>query len=155
MRLNRRELLQATGSAVIGAAFAADRLGAAQAATGDDFSIENVFAGFVRDIGGSAEPRDRQHHRLAHAGGLRSRGAPRRARAGLEHDGIVVDVNVGMRSTLLDLKNPEQNRVQQRLVPRADVFVEGFRGRKMEELGFGANPIIAEIAAARVTLFAG
>ena len=74
---------------------------------------------------------------------------------GFEHDGIVVDVNVGMRSTLVDLKNPEQNRVQQRLVPRADVFVEGFRGRKMEELGFGANPIIADIAAARVTLFAG
>ena len=55
MPLNRRELLQATGSAVIGAAFAADRLGAAQAATGDDFSIENVFAGFMRDLGGSAE----------------------------------------------------------------------------------------------------
>ena len=36
MPLNRRELLQATGSAVIGAAFAADRLGAAQAATGED-----------------------------------------------------------------------------------------------------------------------
>jgi crotonobetainyl-CoA:carnitine CoA-transferase CaiB-like acyl-CoA transferase len=60
---------------------------------------------------------------------------------GFEHDGIVVDVNVGMRSTLLDLKNPEQNRVQQRLVPRADVFVEGFRGRKMEELGFGAEQV--------------
>ena len=57
---------------------------------------------------------------------------------GFEHDALVVDVNVGMRSTLLDLKNPEQNRVQQGLVPRADVFVEGFRGRKMEELGFGA-----------------
>ena len=55
MPLNRRELLQATGSAVIGAAFAADKLGAAQAATGDDFSIESVFAGFMRDIGGSAE----------------------------------------------------------------------------------------------------
>ena len=44
---------------------------------------------------------------------------------GFEHDGLVVDVNVGMRSTMLDLKNPEQNRVQQRLVPRADVFVGG------------------------------
>jgi hypothetical protein len=32
MPLNRRELLQATGSAVIGAAFAAENLGAAQAA---------------------------------------------------------------------------------------------------------------------------
>ena len=86
-------------------------------------------------------PRDRQHHGIAHAGGLRGRGAPRRARAGFEHDALVVDVNVGMRSTMLDLKNPEQNRVQQRLVPRADVFVEGFRGRKMEELGFGAEQV--------------
>jgi len=60
---------------------------------------------------------------------------------GFEHDGLVVDVNVGMRSTMLDLKNPEQNRVQQRLVPGADVFVEGFRGRKMEELGFGAAEV--------------
>lgn len=60
---------------------------------------------------------------------------------GFEHDGIIVDVNVGMRSTLLDLKNPEQNRVQQRLIPGADVFVEGFRGRKMEELGFGAEEV--------------
>ncbi len=56
MPLNRRELLQATGSAVIGAASTADRLrGLAQAATGDEFSIENVFADFMRDIGGSAE----------------------------------------------------------------------------------------------------
>ena len=55
MPLNRRELLQATGSAVIGAALAADRLGAAQAATGDDFSIENVFADFMRDIGGTPQ----------------------------------------------------------------------------------------------------
>ena len=60
---------------------------------------------------------------------------------GFEHDALVVDVNVGMRSTMLDLKNPEQNRVQQRLVPGADVFVEGFRGRKMEELGFGAEQV--------------
>ena len=55
MPLNRRELLQATGSALVGAAFAADKLGAAQVARGDDFSIENVFADFMRDIGGSAE----------------------------------------------------------------------------------------------------
>src|SRR6202035_1423629 len=55
MPLNRRELLQATGSALVGAAFAADKLGAAQVARGDDFSIENIFADFMRDIGGSAE----------------------------------------------------------------------------------------------------
>jgi hypothetical protein len=60
---------------------------------------------------------------------------------GFEHEALVTDVNVGMRSTMLDLKDPKQNRVQQRLVPRADVFVEGFRGRKMEELGFGVEEV--------------
>ncbi|HSZ53921.1 MAG TPA: CoA transferase [Caulobacteraceae bacterium] len=59
----------------------------------------------------------------------------------LEHDALVVDVNVGMRSTLLNLKNPEQNRVLQGLLPQADVFVEGFRGRKMQELGFGPEEV--------------
>ena len=58
MPLNRRELLQATGSAVIGAAFAANKLEAAQAATGDDFSIENGFADFMREMGGPAEDDD-------------------------------------------------------------------------------------------------
>ncbi len=60
---------------------------------------------------------------------------------GFEHEVMVTDVNVGMRSAWLDLRDPEQNRVQQGLIPRADVFVEGFRGRKMEELGFGAEEV--------------
>jgi crotonobetainyl-CoA:carnitine CoA-transferase CaiB-like acyl-CoA transferase len=60
---------------------------------------------------------------------------------GFEHEGIYTDVNVGMRSTFLDLKNPAQNRVQQGLLPRADVFIEGFRGRKIEELGFGPEEV--------------
>lgn len=60
---------------------------------------------------------------------------------GFEHDAIWQDVNVGMRSTILDLKNAEQNRVLQNLLPQADVFIEGFRGRKMEELGFGVEDV--------------
>jgi crotonobetainyl-CoA:carnitine CoA-transferase CaiB-like acyl-CoA transferase len=56
-----------------------------------------------------------------------------------EHDALVTDVNIGMRSTMLNLKNLEQNKVQQGLIAQTDVFVEGFRGRKMEELGFGAE----------------
>ena len=58
-----------------------------------------------------------------------------------EHDALIVDVNVGMRSTLLNLKNPEQNRVLQGLLPQADVFVEGYRGRKMQDLGFGPEEV--------------
>jgi hypothetical protein len=58
-----------------------------------------------------------------------------------EHDAIWQDVNIGMRSTVLNLKNAEQHRVLQGLLPRADVFIEGFRGRKMEELGFGVEDV--------------
>ena len=58
-----------------------------------------------------------------------------------EHDGIYQDVNIGMRSTILNLKDPEQKRVLQKLLPQADVFIEGFRGRKMEELGFGVEEV--------------
>lgn len=58
-----------------------------------------------------------------------------------EHDAIWQDVNIGMRSAVLNLKNTEQNRILQDLLPKADIFIEGFRGRKMEELGFGVEEI--------------
>lgn len=58
-----------------------------------------------------------------------------------EHEAIWQDVNIGMRSTLLNLKDATQHRVLQGLLPRADVFIEGFRGRKMEELGFGVQDV--------------
>jgi crotonobetainyl-CoA:carnitine CoA-transferase CaiB-like acyl-CoA transferase len=60
---------------------------------------------------------------------------------GFEHDAIWQDVNIGMRSTILNLKNPEQNKVLQGLLPQSDVFIEGFRGRKMEEVGFGVEQV--------------
>jgi crotonobetainyl-CoA:carnitine CoA-transferase CaiB-like acyl-CoA transferase len=60
---------------------------------------------------------------------------------GFEHDAIWQDVNIGMRSAILNLKNPEQNRILRNLLPRADVFIEGFRGRKMEQLGFGVEEV--------------
>ena len=60
---------------------------------------------------------------------------------GFEHDAIWQDVNVGMRSAILNLKNVEQNRVLQNLLPQTDVFIEGFRGRKMQELGFGVQEV--------------
>jgi len=58
-----------------------------------------------------------------------------------EHDAIYVDCNVGMRSTLLNLKDPAQNKVLQGLLPQADVFLEGFRGRKVGDPGFGPEEI--------------
>ena len=59
-----------------------------------------------------------------------------------EHEIIVMDVNVGMRSSFIDLRNPAQKRnFETQLLPKADVFIEGFRGRSMERLGFGPEEV--------------
>ncbi len=58
-----------------------------------------------------------------------------------EHEGIIIDVNVGMRSTLLDLKNAEHHQKLKALLPQADVFIEGFRGRAMGGLGLGPEDV--------------
>jgi crotonobetainyl-CoA:carnitine CoA-transferase CaiB-like acyl-CoA transferase len=62
----------------------------------------------------------------------------------VEHDFFVQDVNVGMRSSFLNLKNPEQNRRLADLVPECDVFIEGFRGRSIDRLGFGVDEVVAK-----------
>ena len=61
----------------------------------------------------------------------------------IEHDFFVQDVNVGMRSSFLNLKNPEQNKQLAKLIPECDVFIEGFRGRSIEKLGFGVDEVVA------------
>ncbi|KQW81857.1 CoA transferase [Brevundimonas sp. Root1279] len=60
-----------------------------------------------------------------------------------EHEAMVVDVNVGMRSTFVDLRNPDQNKRLKGLVPQADVFVENFRVGALDRLGFGAEELAA------------
>jgi crotonobetainyl-CoA:carnitine CoA-transferase CaiB-like acyl-CoA transferase len=61
-----------------------------------------------------------------------------------EHEILVTEVNVGMRSSFVDLKNPAQNKAFSTLIPDADVFIEGFRGRAMEKLGFGVKEVAAK-----------
>jgi crotonobetainyl-CoA:carnitine CoA-transferase CaiB-like acyl-CoA transferase len=58
-----------------------------------------------------------------------------------EHEALVVDVNVGMRSTFVDLKDPDQNQRLKSLVPEADVFVENYRVGTLDRLGFGAEEL--------------
>ncbi|WP_199553799.1 CoA transferase [Sandaracinobacteroides hominis] len=58
-----------------------------------------------------------------------------------EHEALVIDVNVGMRSTFVDLRNPEQNKRLKGLVPQADVFVENYRLGTLDRLGFGAEEL--------------
>ena len=62
-----------------------------------------------------------------------------------EHEGLVVDVNVGMRSTFVDLRNAAQNARLKALIPQTDVFVENYRVGTLDRLGFGPE----ELAAAR------
>ena len=60
-----------------------------------------------------------------------------------EHEALVVDVNVGMRSTFVDLRNVDQNKRLKALVPQADVYVENYRIGTLDRLGFGAKELAA------------
>ena len=61
-----------------------------------------------------------------------------------EHEAIVIDVNVGMRSTFVDLRSPDQNARLKALIPQADVFVENYRVGTLDRLGFGAEELASE-----------
>lgn len=59
----------------------------------------------------------------------------------LEHEILVQDVNVGMRSSFLNLRDADHKAKMQALLPQTDVFIESFRGRAMERLGFGVEDV--------------
>ncbi|GAA0650295.1 CoA transferase [Brevundimonas lenta] len=59
-----------------------------------------------------------------------------------EHEAIWTDVNVGMRSTLLNLTQDPHKQALQALLPQTDVFIEGFSGRGIERLGFGVDEVV-------------
>ncbi len=52
-----------------------------------------------------------------------------------------MDVNVGMRSTFVDLRDPAQSKRFAALIPSTDVFVESFRGGAMQRFGFGPEEV--------------
>lgn len=58
-----------------------------------------------------------------------------------EHEALVIDVNVGMRSTFVDLRNPAQNKRLKALIPRTDVYVENYRVGTLDRLGFGPEEL--------------
>ncbi len=58
-----------------------------------------------------------------------------------EHEALVVDVNVGMRSAFVDLRNPEQNNRLKALIPTTDVMIESYREGAMERHGFGPQEL--------------
>lgn len=60
-----------------------------------------------------------------------------------EHEALWTDVNIGMRSTTLDLATANDAEALNRLIPEADVVIEGFSGRGIERLGFGVEEVAA------------
>jgi crotonobetainyl-CoA:carnitine CoA-transferase CaiB-like acyl-CoA transferase len=60
-----------------------------------------------------------------------------------EHPVVWTDVNVGMRSSFMNLRKPEQAQILSGLVKDADVFIESFGGRSIENLGFGVEEVAA------------
>lgn len=58
-----------------------------------------------------------------------------------EHEVIWTDINIGMRSSFLNLREEGPKAVMQALAKDADVFIESFRGRSMERLGFGVEEV--------------
>lgn len=61
-----------------------------------------------------------------------------------EHEVVWTDVNIGMRSTILDLTKEDQKQALYAMIPQADVFAESFagtNGRGIERLGFGREEL--------------
>ena len=61
-----------------------------------------------------------------------------------EFEGLWTDVNIGMRSTSLDLRQPNDADALHALAEDADVFIDGFSGRGIERLGFGIDEIASK-----------
>ncbi|MCJ8053425.1 CoA transferase [Shinella curvata] len=62
-----------------------------------------------------------------------------------EHEIIWSDINIGMRSSFVNLRNPAENEgFRTKLLADADVFIESFRGRSMENLGFGVEEVASK-----------
>lgn len=58
-----------------------------------------------------------------------------------EHEALIIEVNVGMRSCWVDLRNPDQNKRLKGLIPQTDVFVENYRIGTLDRLGFGPKEL--------------
>ena len=61
-----------------------------------------------------------------------------------EFEGLWTDVNIGMRSASLDLRQPNDADALHALAEDADVFIDGFSGRGIERLGFGIDEVASK-----------
>ncbi|HEY1961983.1 MAG TPA: CoA transferase [Rhizomicrobium sp.] len=56
---------------------------------------------------------------------------------GVAKSGYFMSINRGKESIALDLKKPDDRRIFETLLARADVLIENYRGGTMERLGYG------------------
>ncbi len=61
-----------------------------------------------------------------------------------DHTAYSIPANVGKRSIALDLKQQAGKQVLWRLIRGADVFLQGFRPRVIDRLGFGYDAVAAQ-----------
>ena len=59
-----------------------------------------------------------------------------------EHEAVWIDVNVGMRSAIINLNTPEGAAQLSTLIPDADVIFDSFSGRGIERRGFGLEDVV-------------
>jgi CoA:oxalate CoA-transferase len=64
-----------------------------------------------------------------------------KARTGKTKSGYFMSVNRGKQSIALDLKKTDDRAIFEKLLSRADVLVENFRGGTMEKLGYGYDTL--------------
>ena len=141
MTMNRRDFVQTTGYAALGAALTSSLPASAQtpAVPGADFDIDKVFAGFMKDIGGNAtdgggkvsftgkDPILRSHFRIGAAMALPAMGAAVGAATGLTTAGAP-----GL--------EPPQARLTRRTSPRRRMpDVNAVRVRDINAPFFGTN----------------
>src|SRR5258708_26342147 len=69
----------------------------------------------------------------------RSIGPFLKTRTGSTKSGYFMSINRGKESIALDLKAPADRTIFERLLSRADVLIENYRGGTMEKLGYGCD----------------
>ena len=58
-----------------------------------------------------------------------------------DHSAFSVAANLGKKSIVIDLKNKESKSIVDKIISKADIFIEGFRPGVIERLGYGYNAL--------------
>ena len=62
-----------------------------------------------------------------------------------DHSAFSVASNLGKKSIVIDLKNKKSKLIVDKIISKADIFIEGFRPGVIERLGYGYNVLKKKI----------